>query len=324
MIKLPSDTTIYVPALSRIRNTQQLNANRQLEFVGTQSRKAVERNVIENGDDLINYRQLARSPGMDKHDNLRSMINEGGEGRSKTNVSGELINKISNFVEQVRIEQREDEPATMSLEVCMRSSVNAPGFEDAQKCMENTIVETEKFRANIEKLPGMEISLPLTFKQAAEDRSSQYNSPSVIVQNENRQLVGSGVSDDDFFHLTCHIDTALKSKIEKGEYVDLDRLLPKENNFFSGRVNYSNETKLEWVQSEGSTYLVLAKNASKINCFRQWEQAFRMYATIYCTTHPNRAREIWQYVSVINTASMAYNWENVYNYDMVFRAVDGV
>ena len=44
-----------------------------------------------------------------------------------------------------------------------------------------------------------------------------------------------------------------------------------------------------------------------------------MYATIYCTQNPHRAREIWQYVSVINTASMSYNWKNVYNYDVVFR-----
>ena len=92
--------------------------------------------------------------------------------------------------------------------------------------------------------------------------------------------------------------------------------MPKDNCFHN---RASNETKLEWVQSEGSTYLVPARTSSRINCFLRWEQAFRMYATIYCTQHPNRAREIWQYVSVINTASLSYNWENVYNYDMVFR-----
>ena len=66
-------------------------------------------------------------------------------------------------------------------------------------------------------------------------------------------------------------------------------------------------------------YLVPAKSNSRVNCFCQWEQAFRMYATIYCTKNPLRAREIWQYISVINTASMSYNWDNVYNYDIVFR-----
>ena len=34
-------------------------------------------------------------------------------------------------------------------------------------------------------------------------------------------------NDDEFFHLTCHIDASLKDKIEKGEYVELEKLLPK-------------------------------------------------------------------------------------------------
>ena len=34
-------------------------------------------------------------------------------------------------------------------------------------------------------------------------------------------------NDDKYFHLTCQVDAALKSKIESGEFVELDRLLPK-------------------------------------------------------------------------------------------------
>ena len=32
--------------------------------------------------------------------------------------------------------------------------------------------------------------------------------------------LGSGVSDDDFFHLTCHIEPNLIHKIEKGEFIE--------------------------------------------------------------------------------------------------------
>ena len=32
--------------------------------------------------------------------------------------------------------------------------------------------------------------------------------------------------DDEFFHITCHVDPALRSKIERGIYIDLERLLP--------------------------------------------------------------------------------------------------
>ena len=44
-----------------------------------------------------------------------------------------------------------------------------------------------------------------------------------------------------------------------------------------------------------------------------------MYTTIYCGANPSRAKEIWQYISVINTVASSYVWDNVYNYDVVFR-----
>ena len=220
--------------------------------------------------------------------------------------------------------------------------------------MEQAIVEAEKYKATIEKPSGMNETMPIKLLNcdlACDEsfnaqkypiveggvRGAVLGNPRVFNDNQGlnlphldqsssdsrdssvgRQVVGNGLSDDDFFHLTCHIDQGLKKKIENGEFVDLDKLLPKDNSF-QGRLSYSNETKLEWVQSEGNTYLVPAKNTSRVNCFRRWEQAFRMYATIYCTKNPSRSREIWQYVSIINTASMSYNWDTVYNYDIVFR-----
>ena len=222
----------------------------------------------------------------------------------------------------------------------LKSKVNAPGLDDAKRRMERAIVEAEKFRAAVEKPPGRSSSpmyntdmgktqlgglgMQLYGKgghllQTDSDKGSgSADFKSSEVSEVSRQEIGAGTSDDDFFHLTCHIDPTLRKKIENGEFVDLDKLLHKDNTF-QGRVVNTNETKLEWVQSEGSTYLVPAKSSSRINCFRRWEQAFRMYATVYCTKHPNHAREIWQYVSIINTASMSYNWDNVYNYDVVFR-----
>ena len=118
-------------------------------------------------------------------------------------------------------------------------------------------------------------------------------------------------------HLTCHIEPSLIHKIEKGEFVELEKLLPKDrNNFTKGG---SDENRLEWVQRDGNTYLVSAGKESKISGIRRWEQAFRAYATIYCAANPQRSKEIWQYISVINTAASAYAWDNVYNYDITFR-----
>ena len=64
---------------------------------------------------------------------------------------------------------------------------------------------------------------------------------------------------------------------------------------------------------------MLAQREGKIGSFRRWEQAFRAYATIYCRANPHRSKEIWQYITVINTAASSYMWENVYNYDITFR-----
>ena len=33
--------------------------------------------------------------------------------------------------------------------------------------------------------------------------------------------------DNEFFHITCHIDKALKLRIERGEFVDLGEACPK-------------------------------------------------------------------------------------------------
>ena len=60
--------------------------------------------------------------------------------------------------------------------------------------------------------------------------------------------IGTGVSDDDFFHLTCHIDPSLIHKIEKGEFVELEKLLPKD------KLNKNDESRLEWVQRDGGTF----------------------------------------------------------------------
>ena len=180
----------------------------------------------------------------------------------------------------------------------MQSTVVIPGYEDARKKSEKAILDAEHFKAAVASPPG---------KDFVNEHS--------MVNLRQWVEVGMGKTDDDFFHLTCHIDPSLISKIERGEFVDLEKLLLKDKVSF-GR----DETRMEWIYKEGETYLVpvIDKN-SKISGIRKWEQAFCMYATIYCGTHPDRSKEVWQYIHVINTAAAAYIWENVYSYDITFR-----
>ena len=62
-----------------------------------------------------------------------------------------------------------------------------------------------------------------------------------------------------------------------------------------------------------------AARDNKITSIRRWKQAFRAYATIYCGANPQRSKEIWQYIAIINIADASYSWDNVYNYDITFR-----
>ena len=81
-----------------------------------------------------------------------------------------------------------------------------------------------------------------------------------------------------FFHITCHVDPNLATKIAKGEFVELDKLLPRP------RGNTSNllEQKTELVFCEGKPiFIPFVDKSRSINNVRRWERAFRIYAAIY-------------------------------------------
>ena len=204
---------------------------------------------------------------------------------------------IVDFIESVHNDRPQPSPENDG-RLLDTSAVNE--LKDAQRRAEKTLLEAEKFRAQVEP-PGM--------YQSEFEGKIEENRRSLDILD-----IGKGVSDDDFFHLTCHIDPSLIHKIEKGKFVELEKLLPKEK---LGR--NSEDNRLEWVQRDGGTYLVPAQKDNKISSFRKWEQAFRGYATIYCGANPHRSKEIWQYITVINTAASSYLWDNMYNYDITFR-----
>ena len=128
-----------------------------------------------------------------------------------------------------------------------------------------------------------------------------------------------------FFHVTCHVDNLLKEKIRNGEFVELEKLLPRDRGSLvmnnSGE-DFDFKTFLQAITQNNNTYLGpphMDNRERKINTIRRWEQAFRVYAAIYTEAHPGRAAEIWQYVYTINTAALSFQWDNVYFYDQTFR-----
>ena len=247
------------------------------------------------------------------------------------------LNLVSNFVEAVSLDQHPEDKERR------RSDTAAVELEEVQRRAEKAVVNAEKFRAAVEAPGNYNQGLQFQhgqFFQNQEDLDLQDKLVKVRVDNvEDTEMrtnpmnipleqsgnsdpsrkinildIGSGISDDDFFHLTCHIEPSLIHKIEKGEFVELEKLLPKDR--IGGKTD---EGRLEWVHRDGGTFLVPAHKDNKISGFRRWEQAFRAYATSYCGANPHRFKEIWQYISVINTAASSFTWDNVYNYDIMFR-----
>ena len=59
--------------------------------------------------------------------------------------------------------------------------------------------------------------------------------------------------DNEFFNVTCHISANLRSKIAKGEFVDLEQLLLCDKNG-SGLTTASDESRVELVTAGGQMF----------------------------------------------------------------------
>ena len=121
-------------------------------------------------------------------------------------------------------------------------------------------------------------------------------------------------NNDEFFHATCHIDMNLRKKIKRGEYIELERLLPRDR-----QQAMTEDKRLELISRNGQTFVAPAESGFKIQGIKRWDQAFRIYAAIYSGANPSRAVEIWQYIHVIHMAASSYIWENIAYYDFTFR-----
>ena len=266
IVKSPSDSTLYTPALKLLRQNN-----------------TVLKGSVNNA-----------SSGRDANAVLKGPLNE---------TSDEVIDKISNFVDSMRIESarkgKRDRRRSQS-----RDS-DGEEYDDhspprrrhereevAREVTDRIILKSEKFKAQLVAPKGM---------------------PSKI--DSSIELLRKLDNDDDFFHTSCHIEPALRQKIEQGEFIDLDKLLPSEK----GGVSMVQDNRLGLVYEDGEAFLAPAKKVNKINSIRKWDSAFRVYATIFTEANPHRASELLQYVQVIHLAAANNPWENVSYYDFTFR-----
>ena len=122
-------------------------------------------------------------------------------------------------------------------------------------------------------------------------------------------------SDDEFFYTNCHIDSVIREKIKLGKFVELEKLLVRRKGS-----RPKSEQKLDIISKDGVTSITSTEDReSRITNIHKWDQAFRVYTTIYTKANPERGAEIWQYIDTIHRASRTFNWDSVAEYDYCFR-----
>ena len=259
IVKSPSDTTIYAPALQRIERIPTLNP------------------VVNSINEGINQSSQSPAPG--------------------TNQS--QIDNITKFIEGIRVQ-------SVVVDKGHQKQANRSDNEEATD--QHQLDPTEEARSKADKLIA-----------EVEQFKATLNTPQGILNKQN-YTDGFVKEDDEFFHITCHVDAVTISCIQRGNFIDLDKLLPQNR-----AVNADSEPKSELVFREGCPVIVPHMDKSQcITNVRKWEQAFRVYAAVYSQANPSRGPEIWQYVYTINHTANAYSWANVVEYDFAFRQMMAV
>ena len=120
-----------------------------------------------------------------------------------------------------------------------------------EECTNKVIREPEAAKARI-------------FLQQGKITSSTYDGRDVTAQ-----------IDDDYLVIGGNIDEITQTKIVRGDYVDFNKLIPRDKFMNDG------DMKLELVVRNGKTFWAPVTEIVSINSFAKWEQAFRIFSNIY-------------------------------------------
>ena len=222
----------------------------------------------------------------------------GSEQRGKGGDSG--VELIDQFIKSIRLDHEDKGPSTSA-----ETQLQQDRIAYAKDISDRAIIEAEKNKAKIQLPEGR-----------SDDNLDVRTLNDVQKLKELLQTVIADNNDDDFFHIICHIEPQLLARIRKGDFVELEKLLQKPEH-----LNGDIEGRQVLVHRDGEQFYVPYKgrDSQKITGIKKWDQAFRVYAAIYCQTNPNRATEILQYADIINQAASKFSWEKVAKYDYVFR-----
>ena len=166
-----------------------------------------------------------------------------------------IIDKISNFVESIRIEGQSSEQSARDRDRSMREmhrmgrSRDTPPKEVRSRSRSKSGKHSRHARKDKRDLTQRKNSPDVAdeFIVQAEQFRAQVTAPKGrFTLGPEIELLRQNDNDDDFFHITCHIELSLREKIERGEFVELERLLTKD----SSR-NFSDKKRIELVSKGG-------------------------------------------------------------------------
>lgn len=151
--------------------------------------------------------------------------------------------------------------------------------------------QAEERKAEILRPTG-ESLLVNSSERESETQIQVYQSKAARTNRLVPQTVSNDLTcDHEHYMLAAHIDPITTQRIQRGEYVQIEKLISKNDRGLS----CMDDNRLEMVHRNGHTYFVPAedRDLTVITNFRQWERAFRIYAGIYSRANPHRAAEMY-------------------------------
>ena len=174
------------------------------------------------------------------------------------------------------------------------------------------VKEAEEARARVYDVTGKELLI-----ESIDNGLTQIRAECSQPKNGEHQEGNCCGVDNDYLLVASHLDKNMRTRILNYEYVDFAKLLRKD---WFGPGTKDEQRRMIMVNKGGMTFWVPAIDKSyAINNYACWDQAFRVYLDVFTGRYPERTNELIQYGHIIQTASLSYAWENVYQYDREFR-----
>ncbi len=144
---------------------------------------------------------------------------------------------------------------------------------------------------------------------------SEINVPTLSLENTSLPTVSPFISISN--EPNAHVIPSVKSKVAKGEYVDLAYMLEGATDVNETQNAYSLNVSLTDDPAKGNVFIRSPGPKRKIDTIAQWTDAFIVYAYTFLKAHPERERELLVYMRTVRRASTyAGNWKL---YDQQFR-----